>query len=563
MSNKDSGVNKESIKKLLAQSIMDKIDVFSYAKNRLGVELYEEQAEMARAICDPNIKRVAILCSRQFGKTETVSIAALFLADTKPGTKILLFAPTFNQAKISFQRIKDYAKNNKDKLFSALDTCNFEGIEFANGSTIRVRSAKVDANIVGLTGDVIILDESQDIVDFVVEKKISPMLMATGGKLVKIGTPNIKNHFFESFEDETYKRFVFDWTRAQNYLRKGRPVWIQGKRYPLELLQQQMPRSLKLEFFKDVLDKLTPEERKLVEYDSPEASEAAFKTEYMLEWVFDARTFLSSMEMKVLEEGDHFPEGRSDYGHRYFMGIDFARSERDNADVTAVSVIKLIENGWVKQKVYSAEFRGMDFPQQAQLIKYIYDLFKPEKICADATGIGKAMTDILVINENLPLQPINFAETDRISPKWKGEARRPNYKTSMYDYAKVEINAKRFRYPSLENIAMINKNEVEIFNNGLDQWSKLMVQKPKNLLSMSRQIAAPPGEHDDHCDADVLAVFASLISTQFTQATGTSKRQRPMGTIHQSQITPQVKAKTDPTTLYNYNDFSGLPPEIY
>jgi hypothetical protein len=553
--------NQVSIRKQLARSIMDKLDVAAYSENRLGIKLYSEQVEMARAIVDPSIMRVAILCSRQFGKTETVSIAALFLADTRPGTKILLFAPTFNQAKISFQRIKEYAKNNKDKLFSQLEVCNLDGIEFANGSTIRVRSAKLDANIVGLTGDVIILDESQDINDFVVEKKIAPMLMATGGKLVKIGTPNIRNHFHASFEDVTYTKFVFDWTRAQNYLRKGRKVDIQGTSYPLELLQQQMPRAIKLEFFRDVLDKLTPEERKLVEYDSPEANEPSFRTEYMLEWVFDTRTFLSSAEMRLLSSGEFNILEKANHNERYFMGIDFARSERTGADSTVITVIRL-NNDWTKEKVWCAELRGMDFVEQGQIIKHAYNLFKPEKICADCTGIGKPMTDILTIKEGLPLQPIGFAETDRISPKWKGEQRRPRYKTSMFDYARIEINAKRFAYPTLERVASISKKEVDIFAKGMDQWAQLMVRNPKNSLSLNKEIEAPPGQHDDHPVADVLAIFASLISTQFAEMSGTTaKRPRPSGVVHKSASAPRenVANQNGPIPF----DFSQLPPDFF
>jgi hypothetical protein len=516
-----------SLRKEVFDTFLDGIDVISYAKNRLGVTLFPSQGQMARAIVDPKIKRVAILCSRQFGKTETVSIAALFLADTRPNTKILLFAPQWSQVKIAFKRIRDYAKNNKEKLFSKIITANLEGIEFENGSTIQIRPAGEDTNIVGLTGDIIILDESQDINDFVVQKKIMPMLIATGGKMIKIGTPNVRNHFYTSFEDKTYTKFVFDWSKADNYLRLGTPVHIQGKAYPQELLMNQMPRSIKLEFFKDVLSKLTPEEKEIIEYDSPESDERAFRTEYMLEWVLDTYTFLKTYEVEMMQEGDFEPLEARQYGETYYMGVDFGGSSAANADPTAISIIRLNPN-WSKDKIYTAELKGMEFSEQGKIVKHIYEIFRPVNICMDYTGIGRPIVDILMNEEGLPITPILFNQTDNLSPELEGEQKRPNFKTSMYDYFKIEINSKRFKYPKLTNIK--NQYDIILFEKGLKQWTDILLHPPKNRNQINKQISAPSGKHDDNCDADVLAVFAAMISTHFVEKKPIAKK-RPMGAV--------------------------------
>lgn len=526
--------NSQEIKKQILSQIQDKLDIVAYAKNRMDVTLYPSQIKMARAIIDSNISRVAMLCSRQFGKTETISVCALYLADTRPGIKILIFAPTWRQAKVPLGRIRDYAvaADKQGLLFSGLELSNQEAIKFKNGSTIQVRHAGPDANIVGLTGDIVILDESQGITDSTLTKQIAPMIAGTGGKLIKIGTPNIRNHFYRSFQDEGTTKFIFDWTKCENYLRKGRPVEIQGVKYPREIIQNQMPRSLKLELFKEVMVNLTEEEREIIEYESPDADEHSFRTEYMLEWSLDTFTFLSAHENSLLSSGNFKPLEKAEYGEAYYMGLDFAASGKATADATAISVIRL-NRDYTKDKVFSQELKGMNFVEQMMIIKHIYTLFKPLSICADYTGIGRGPVDVLITDEGLPIIPIQFGESDRRSPKWENEQRRPNYKTSMFDYFKLELNSKRFRYPMLVNIE--NHDMLLLMNKGLAEWEELLLKPSSNSLSLNKDIRAPQGKHDDHVCADILANYASLIGNKFFQRTE-SVRKRPKGAIFKRSI---------------------------
>ena len=51
-----------------------------------------------------------------------------------------------------------------------------------------------------LTFDIAVLDEAQKISNYTVSERILPMLGATNGKIIKIGTPRSRNHFYDSVE---------------------------------------------------------------------------------------------------------------------------------------------------------------------------------------------------------------------------------------------------------------------------------------------------------------------------------------------------------------------------
>lgn len=149
-------------------------------------------------------RQVAGLQPRQTGKSEIVVRTDTYIRTNVHYFDSAVFAPTEDQAKdFIFARARDYTEENpffkgRFKTLNALDM-TFQAPPVASGSSFVAASASPTANIEGDSLDWAILDESQDITDYKVNKSIKYMMAAKEGAMIKIGTVNtIKGHFWES-----------------------------------------------------------------------------------------------------------------------------------------------------------------------------------------------------------------------------------------------------------------------------------------------------------------------------------------------------------------------------
>lgn len=227
-----------------------------------GSPLYPYQIEFARAILTAVLERmseeISALFSRQSGKSQTLSaiggalmilmpyFAQRFPDDDrfcyydkksdsyrsyKDGFWIGVFAPKREQAAIIFSRIKRFFQREVAvQVFSeagvTFECNNGDRVRLSNGSFIKCSTASDQANIEGDTLHLGIEDEAQDISDEKSNKSISPMLAATGGTVVKIGTANArKSHFYNTIQRNIRREregagkwhFFVDWKTAAKY----------------------------------------------------------------------------------------------------------------------------------------------------------------------------------------------------------------------------------------------------------------------------------------------------------------------------------------------------------
>ena len=148
------------------------------------------------------IRKVAALMARQAGKTESIASFTGYLLDNYPNMRIGIFTPRVQQAEVNVGRTSVFFQMNEEKLNNKLIKCTKQKIELSNGSYVMAVSGSDQSNIEGLTFDVIILDEAQKITDYTWSERIAPMGGATNAKMIKIGTPKTRNHFFQSFEGQ-------------------------------------------------------------------------------------------------------------------------------------------------------------------------------------------------------------------------------------------------------------------------------------------------------------------------------------------------------------------------
>ena len=106
-----------------------------------------------------------------------------------------IYAPIDEQARLPYDRIRTYAHSEHAKailsdpeLDISLVVSRGDRIVLSNGSRIMSKTASPQASIEGDTHDFVICEESQKLLRSKVDKEIRPMLAATFGTMIHIGT---------------------------------------------------------------------------------------------------------------------------------------------------------------------------------------------------------------------------------------------------------------------------------------------------------------------------------------------------------------------------------------
>jgi len=174
-------------------------------------------------ICPPMMAILPELAKEQKYQGTTLSRFA-------GGLKVGIFAPSKFQASNLYRKMK---RNIRSKgffeLLDALDlevsSASLDGFEFSNFSFVMVQSASTESKIESSTYDLVIADEAQAVDAEIMRRSIHPMLAATNGTIVKIGSaiPDISNcDFYECIQLAKTKKnnknyFHFDADVAKKY----------------------------------------------------------------------------------------------------------------------------------------------------------------------------------------------------------------------------------------------------------------------------------------------------------------------------------------------------------
>lgn len=328
------------------------------------------------------------------------------------------------------------------------------------------------------------------------------------GKLIQIGTPKTRNHFYDAVEGKESDQWYVvrkDWTECEQLWALAStelpdhndPTHTAMRKYSSFVLSL-MPKSLKQDYFPTRPDVWT----------EGAMSVEDFKTQYMLQFVDGASQFLTTEEVESLKSGefDWITEGI--YGETYVAGIDFASSTADTADYTHISILRVDRNTRQKQKVFAIELSGMSYPEQINVIDNLLGNKNPKFYCqaifCDFTGCGRPVVQSLIEERGMKqVTGITFNATDTL---WNTGM---NFKNAMYAHAKQEIDYGRFKYPSLDRYSRcVPSDQIGFWHRQISEWSDLLCEQK---ISINKRIGAGPGAHDDVPSADILAISASLI----------------------------------------------------
>lgn len=350
---------------------------FLYKLNGKPLKPYPYQLEIAEQIYYKKQKRIVITATTRAGKTLIVSLTALLFALKYPNSKILLIAPSYNQAKLLMNYIAEHIIDNQifynniivehsTDLERLRKEISKERITFKNNSSIQILSAEGKGQrLYGFGGNLIIVDESALISDEVYKNRILRMLGDQPDSiLVEIGNPIQRNHFFEDFKDESFYK-----------IRIGYKDCIKVERLTKEFIEEQRRKLTDVEF------------KILYEAEFPEDTEDSLFRYNSVKLAFDRYNKIKEI----------------DYNNPIYLGVDVARF---GIDYTVFTVIEDTGENYIVREIISKA--GQDIMKTTGQIILLDEKYKFNKIFVDEVGIGSGVIDRLK-EQNIGMKafPIN------------------------------------------------------------------------------------------------------------------------------------------------------------
>ena len=403
--------------------------IMDFGKVLTGIPLYSYQEEIAYRIIYSVItfegSVLTVLLSRQSGKSETMAFVIDTLTVLLPalakiipdleqfsnGFRVGLFAPQSDQVVTTYSRaMMRLTSANAEMVLSDPDLLvSLESevrLNLSNGSFLAGQVASKQSKIESKTYDLIIIEEAQDTDDFLVTKSIEPMLTATGGTLVKVGTTGVtKNHFwYEIQANRNHDRKIPD-KRLRNHFEYAYKEIISARRHQFEIDHK----KFHLNYEADILRK-----KERWGEDSQ-----AFKLAYALVWDLESGMLISDKEFNtLLNRKLGFQEPST--GDYVVAGLEIGKAPAE----TVLTIAKV----WYTDDPFEKPYKqilawvclgGLDYEaQHHEILNYIVE-YNISTIFADYTGVGKPVVDRLVYacGEYVNIEPYTFTAQSK-SDMW-------------------------------------------------------------------------------------------------------------------------------------------------
>jgi len=427
-------------------------------------ELTEGQAEIFKAIYEPDITRVAVKAVTQYGKSETTSMA-LIMAAVSRREKILIVGPSGKQAGIIMGMVIDHLFDSniitKTIEFSgSLERLKQERsknrITFINGSeifilTANAREVKKEANaLMGFGATMVVIDESSLLPDGMFSRILRMVGGVEKGKLVQLGNPFEDNHFGATFRNDRYYKISVDEKQA-----------LRERRITQDFLDEAKEEMSELEY--------------LIFYKCKFPKGGAVDSLIPKDWI----------ELAVEQEGCE--------GDHKQAGLDVARFGGD-------STVYIYREGGVVKRIEQIE--KMDTMQIVGWAREFLDEDTPDTLGVDVIGIGSGVYDRLYELE-YKVEEVNVGEG---ASSEEQKAKFANLRAELYWNLREQFKPVKGKSRiSIPNDAELKKELTEIrYKYGSERKIKI---EPKS--EMKKRIGGSP----DKADALMIA-YADLLYNQ-------------------------------------------------
>lgn len=474
---------------------------------------------------------VTALFSRQSGKTETISstVAAIGLVipilakkypkswhlnmtDTQGnyrgyrfGIKIGIYAPKQAQSEILFNRMKgvlntDTAKQVMKELNITSDVNNGNTHKFSTGTRILCETASEQSKIEGETHHLLVAEEAQDIGDQKMKKSLHPMVAATLGTIVKIGTSTARKCDFYDAIKHNERMELSGYGRNHFY-------------FPYQVCQM----------YNSLYAKFVEKEKMRIGENSDE-----FQMAFACKWVFERGMFITNKllfhnDIACTESSPHNyfsilrPKGVSaTYPHmNVIAGIDWG-SSHDSTVITLVAVDwnNPIESGqgfdenglyeytfFKKHVIYWSEWVGDDYEYQyREILPFLRGIPNLNKVVLDSNTCGKPMFDRMKADfqgTGIEIDGFNFHS---------------KLKSDGYKALYQELSGKRLTFPAAASV----RNDVRY-----RKFTYQMLDLHKEYRNGLMVVKHPDEKHahDDYPDSLMLANYGALTPAMGTGTT--------------------------------------------
>jgi hypothetical protein len=128
----------------------------------------------------------------------TLAIYSILYASDVPDSRVLITAPTDEQASVIFSKVKGFFAHIQTKEPGFLLSDTQRSCLLRNNSSIKAMTTGVDGlSVRGQTANVLVIDESAFIKQSIYNEVLMPTILATKGKIIEISTPfGRNNHFY-------------------------------------------------------------------------------------------------------------------------------------------------------------------------------------------------------------------------------------------------------------------------------------------------------------------------------------------------------------------------------
>lgn len=482
------------------------------------IHIYNYQRVFIRRIIESTVLHdgdvITGLWSRQSGKSEALACLVTCLAIMLPtlakafpndprleqyteGFFIGIFAPKEKQAAIIYGRVRSRADRDSSKEIYADPDINIgiaasrgDMVSWTNGSYVVAQTASEQSSVEGFTFHLIIIDESQLVSKQKIHKEIAPMLAATNGTMVKIGTANaLRGGFKESIlfnlerERQTSVRNHFEYPYDQVIIEKRRAYEATKNEFHLNYEKwvagelRRLGGNVENEEFRQNF-RLLWQEADLLAID-PESLAAA--ADFNAEFVYSA------------------------FNQVIVAGLDYAK-KRDATILTIAAVedepvtddrakVRFGEEQPIfrkKRVLCWYEIQGRKWHDILKHAAEILSNYSVRLLVCDATGVGDPLTEQLqALLPGVQILPFMMSHVgnDRV-----------------FKHYIQEVEAGRWIYPAGEQA-----QRTHVYSQYVHQHGQLI----KERVGIYIRCYAPEGEHDDYCDSSALCCYGASLPLEY------------------------------------------------
>ena len=454
-------------------------------------------------------KHVVAIWSRQTGKSTVIASYIVHRWLYGKGMKvngewmpenIVVAAPIKEQVANLYDKIRILV-DKIPHIGSFIEKLNRERGLVKNGNKLTFLSASPGSNIRGATATMIVIDETQDIIDSKYYGDLLPMGATTNALILEAGTPKTKNHFWATINSKSAKVITQKWFECP----------FLDEQFVMDRKASSPEALWRQEFLGEFI------EEGVICFPSVYFEPEMFKGQTTGRWNLGKYEFISDVRQITDEVRRKILQTHED-GARYTSGLDLGKSQ-DNS----VYTIFRVDTVPIRLKLKIVFPLNTNYKEVAAIIGFVYNIYQPFDVNVDYSN-EKGFIERLwennvpvIINDKkkkrgaLPFTVKNKTEMitaaqmlleayqlclpkgdDMYLSQWMNQQYEVSEQTGQYRYYHPSNEHDDQLWSSLlalKNISTVSKEEIIEFVNPWERFDEVMNKPQKDVLAVESTIS--------------------------------------------------------------------------